>query len=223
MASDCLRPVTRTASSNPSPSVRLNLGCLEARITLSTPVWGSRLYQVLTYVSGYRGQGSGIGVLISTDISGMSLTHRHVNVCHYSNVCHTLPHLSGIGTKRFCASKQNWRANCHSYAGNEAAANGCYLVLFFFIYRTGSSGKASDLYLGDASSNLRVGHRRHELSSLARTLGSWVQIPLKAWIFGGCMRLFCVCFFLCLGRGLATDWSLVQGVLESVKNDYGTE
>jgi hypothetical protein len=40
---------------------------------------------------------------------------------------------------------------------------------------------------------------RHELSSLARTLGSWVRIPLKAWMFGVCMRLFCVCVALCLG------------------------
>jgi hypothetical protein len=39
---------------------------------------------------------------------------------------------------------------------------------------------------------------RHELSSLARTLGSWVRIPLKAW-----MRLFYVCVVICVGRGLA--------------------
>jgi hypothetical protein len=31
------------------------------------------------------------------------------------------------------------------------------------------------------------------------------------------MCLFCVCVVLCLGRGLATSWSLVQGVLPSVK------
>jgi hypothetical protein len=37
------------------------------------------------------------------------------------------------------------------------------------------------------------------------------------------MRLFCVCVVLCLGSGLATGGSLVQGVLPSVKNDYGTE
>jgi hypothetical protein len=30
------------------------------------------------------------------------------------------------------------------------------------------------------------------------------------------MCLFCVCAVLCLGRGLATDWSLVQGVLAIV-------
>jgi hypothetical protein len=30
-------------------------------------------------------------------------------------------------------------------------------------------------------------------------------------------------FILCLGRGLATGWSLVRGVLPSVINDYGTE
>jgi hypothetical protein len=37
------------------------------------------------------------------------------------------------------------------------------------------------------------------------------------------MRLFCDCFILCLGRGLATGWSTLQGVLHSVKNDYETE
>jgi hypothetical protein len=45
---------------------------------------------------------------------------------------------------------------------------------------------------------------RHEPSSAARTLGSWVRIPLKAWMFGVCMRLFCVCVVLCVGSGLAT-------------------
>jgi hypothetical protein len=33
----------------------------------------------------------------------------------------------------------------------------------------------------------------------------------------------CVCVVLCLDSGIATGWSLVQGVLLSVKNDYGTE
>jgi hypothetical protein len=37
------------------------------------------------------------------------------------------------------------------------------------------------------------------------------------------MRLFCACVVLCFGRGLAAVWSLIQGVLPSVKNDYGTE
>jgi hypothetical protein len=43
---------------------------------------------------------------------------------------------------------------------------------------------------------------RHELSSAARTLGSWVWIPLRAWMFGVCMCLFCVCGVLCVGSGL---------------------
>jgi hypothetical protein len=32
-----------------------------------------------------------------------------------------------------------------------------------------------------------------------------------------CICLFCVCVVLCLSRGLATSWSLIQGVLLSVK------
>jgi hypothetical protein len=31
-----------------------------------------------------------------------------------------------------------------------------------------------------------------------------------------CVRLFCVCFVLCVGSGLATGWSPVQGVLPTV-------
>jgi hypothetical protein len=54
---------------------------------------------------------------------------------------------------------------------------------------------------------------RHELSSFARTLGSWVRISLRVWMFGVCMRLFSVYVVLSLGRGLA---SLAQGVLQSV-------
>jgi hypothetical protein len=51
---------------------------------------------------------------------------------------------------------------------------------------------------------------RHELSSLARTLGSWVGIPLEAWMS------VCVYFVFVLGNGLATGWSLVQGVPSNV-------
>jgi hypothetical protein len=58
---------------------------------------------------------------------------------------------------------------------------------------------------------------RSVLSSLARKPGLWVRIPQNAWMFGICMCLFCVCVALCLGRELATGWSLVQGVLPSVK------
>jgi hypothetical protein len=45
---------------------------------------------------------------------------------------------------------------------------------------------------------------RHQLSSLARTLGSWVRIPLEAWMS-------------VLGSGLATGLSLVQGVQPKLK------
>jgi hypothetical protein len=55
---------------------------------------------------------------------------------------------------------------------------------------------------------------RRELSSLARALGSWVRIPLKAWV-SVCVHLFCVCVVLCLCNGLAKGWSRVQGVLPS--------
>jgi hypothetical protein len=47
--------------------------------------------------------------------------------------------------------------------------------------------------------------------------GIWVRVPHKAWMFGMCVCLFCVCVVPCRGRGLATSWSLVQGVLPSIK------
>jgi hypothetical protein len=37
-----------------------------------------------------------------------------------------------------------------------------------------------------------------------------------------CVRLLCVYVVLCLGSGLATVLSLVQGVVHPMKNDYGT-
>jgi hypothetical protein len=64
---------------------------------------------------------------------------------------------------------------------------------------------------------------RHVLSSFARKPGTRVRIPYKAWMFGVCMRLFCICVVLCLGSGLATGWSPVQGVLPSVKMISETE
>jgi hypothetical protein len=51
---------------------------------------------------------------------------------------------------------------------------------------------------------------RHELSSLTRTLGSWVRIPLKSWMF---VRVYSV---FVLGSGLVTGWSSVQGVIPTV-------
>jgi hypothetical protein len=63
----------------------------------------------------------------------------------------------------------------------------------------------------------------HVLTSLARKPGSWVRIALRAWMFGVCMCLFCVCVVLCLSRGIATSWSPVQGVLQSVKWSWNRE
>jgi hypothetical protein len=54
---------------------------------------------------------------------------------------------------------------------------------------------------------------RHELSSLARKLRSWVRIPLKTWMS---VWVYCVCVVLCVGSGLVTVWSPVLGVLPSV-------
>jgi hypothetical protein len=54
---------------------------------------------------------------------------------------------------------------------------------------------------------------RHEMSSPAWTLGSWLRIPLDAWMF---VCVYSVFVLSCVGSGLATGWSLVQGVLPTV-------
>jgi hypothetical protein len=46
----------------------------------------------------------------------------------------------------------------------------------------------------------RCWSQRHELSSLARTLGSWVRISLKAWMS---VCVYSVYVVLCAGSGLA--------------------
>jgi hypothetical protein len=49
----------------------------------------------------------------------------------------------------------------------------------------------------------------HDPSSSAGTLGSWVPIPLEAWMS--------VCVYsVCVGSGLATGWPPFQGVLPTV-------
>jgi hypothetical protein len=52
---------------------------------------------------------------------------------------------------------------------------------------------------------------RHELSSLARKLRSWVRIPFEAWMS------VCVDSVFVLGSDLARGWSLVQWVLPNVR------
>jgi hypothetical protein len=59
-------------------------------------------------------------------------------------------------------------------------------------------------------------------------LGPLERASLNHWIHTGivvsnptrcmdiCMHLFCVCVVLCIGSGLATGWSPVQGVLPTV-------
>jgi hypothetical protein len=62
---------------------------------------------------------------------------------------------------------------------------------------------------------------RHELSSLARTLGLWVRIPLKR--MDVCVRLFCLCCPVCRYRPCD---ELIPPSKESYrlcKNDYETE
>jgi hypothetical protein len=51
------------------------------------------------------------------------------------------------------------------------------------------------------------------LASSVRTLGSWVRILLEAWMS---VYIYSVLMLSCVGSGLATGWSPVQGVLPTV-------
>jgi hypothetical protein len=54
---------------------------------------------------------------------------------------------------------------------------------------------------------------RHEPFWTARTVGTWIRIPLEAWMS---VCVYSVYVVLCVGSGLATGWSLVQGLLPTV-------
>jgi hypothetical protein len=53
--------------------------------------------------------------------------------------------------------------------------------------------------------------------SKAWTVFARWEAGIVARMFSVGMCLFCVCVVLCLGRDVATSWSLAQGVLPSVK------
>jgi hypothetical protein len=55
--------------------------------------------------------------------------------------------------------------------------------------------------------------RRHEMSSPAWALGPWDQIQLEAWWFVCSLSVFVLS---CIGWGIATGWSPVQGVLPTI-------
>jgi hypothetical protein len=66
-----------------------------------------------------------------------------------------------------------------------------------------------DLYICRSQRPRRL---RHEISSLAQTLGSLVRIPLKAWVS---VCDYSVFVLSCVFSSLATGWSTIQGVLST--------
>jgi hypothetical protein len=62
---------------------------------------------------------------------------------------------------------------------------------------------------------------RHELSSLARTLGSWVRIPLKIWM-SVCAFILCLCCPVQVAALRRVDHSSKESY-RLCKNDYETE
>jgi hypothetical protein len=81
----------------------------------------------------------------------------------------------------------------------------------FTYYST--SGQCNDWRLYKTQEKRPVETRRQVLSSVTRMLRSQVRILLGAWM---CVCVFVCCVVLCVGRGLATGRSSVQGVLPIV-------
>jgi hypothetical protein len=63
---------------------------------------------------------------------------------------------------------------------------------------------------------------RHELSSVAWTLGSWVRILLKAWM-SVCAFILCLCWPVCRYRPCDGLITRPRSPTVCVKKDYGTE
>jgi hypothetical protein len=78
----------------------------------------------------------------------------------------------------------------------------------------------SGVYMGHKYTTIGL----HMGITLALQSNAWTVFALsKSGVVGSnttqgmdvCMRLFCVCFVLCVGSGLMTCWSPVQGVLST--------
>jgi hypothetical protein len=81
----------------------------------------------------------------------------------------------------------------------------------------------SQLFVTKSTEPVTVAERSEACTVFARSeagiVGSNPNQGMDIWCV---CAFFCVCVVLCLGRGLATSWSPVQGVLPSV-NDQETE
>jgi hypothetical protein len=86
-------------------------------------------------------------------------------------------------------------------------------MLFKYTARFLVRYKYIQLTWGAADRSGRPRCLRHELSSPAQTLGSWVRIPLEASMS---VCIYSVCAVLCADSGLATGWTPVQGFLPTV-------
>jgi hypothetical protein len=80
------------------------------------------------------------------------------------------------------------------------------------IMNTGNIGH-SNIYLMRACQSQSRRGLRYGLSSPDQTLGSWVRIPLEAWML---VYVYFVFVLSCVGSGLGAGWYPAQGVLPTV-------
>jgi hypothetical protein len=111
-------------------------------------------------------------------------------------------------TRSFIISSWIWRIWSHPVSlaftfniipSNLRSSNGFFLLFLRIMF-----------YMNFSCRSQWPRGQTHEPSSPAQTLGLWVRVQLDAWI---CVRLFCVCVVLCVGMGLSTGWSQVEGIL----------
>jgi hypothetical protein len=89
------------------------------------------------------------------------------------------------------------------------------LLLFYTIFNYKLSYyEASSILSTQKGDLITVAPRSKASNVLARsTLGTWIWIPLEAWI---CVGVYCVFMLSCVGSGLATGWSPVQWLLPTI-------
>jgi hypothetical protein len=99
---------------------------------------------------------------------------------------------------------QNVLSNVHVWQQNCANIHVAVKVEAFGFVSIATSSRFFAIGRGAKILPTRYSRRRSQWPRglrLTRTLGSWVRIPLEAWMFVLCA------FILCVGRGFTTGWS----------------
>jgi hypothetical protein len=158
--------------------------------------------KIRVYGSAHLQSGLGTSSTAVISVMGVSLYHQHL--FHWSPTAMTRSLCKHRGEKRGSLACKQWLYRQNGYAL-------CSLKLnkggFIESFCEGCIEKLAE-YSGRAVWGMNC------LCSLERWARGFEYHSRHGCLY--CVRLFCVCVVLCVGRGLATRWSPVQGVLPTV-------